>query len=63
MYPDLKGVKNETILDDIVKMTDHDLPITVTARNINQEFYWEEKCRRDPRMKNIKKEQHGNSYK
>jgi hypothetical protein len=46
-----------------VKQVDRDLPITVTARNISQEFYWEDKCRHDPRMKNIKKEQHGNSYK
>lgn len=42
---------------------DKDLPITVTARNINQEFYWQEKCENEPLMKNIKKEQHGNSYK
>ena len=62
-YPHLKGVGNEQILDDITRLTDYDLPITVTARNINQEFYWEEKCKRDPRMKNVKKEQHGNSYK
>lgn len=60
---ELTGVNDPTILDDIVRMTDYDLPITVTARHISQEFYWEEKCKRDPMMKNVKKEQHGNSYK
>lgn len=63
LYPHLTGVQDERILNDIVHKVDLDLPITVTARNISQEFYWEQKCERDPRMKNVKKEQHGNSYK
>lgn len=63
LYPHLAGVQDERILNDIVHKVDLDLPITVTARNISQEFYWEQKCERDPRMKNVKKEQHGNSYK
>lgn len=50
-------------MNEIVKMTDRNLPITVTARNITLESYWEEKCKMDPRMKNVKKEQHGNSFK
>ena len=63
MYPHLAGIEDPTILDQIVHQTSRKLPITVTARNINQEFYWEDKCKEDPLMKNIKKEQHGNSYK
>lgn len=56
MYPHLGGVEEPNILNEIVKLTDTNLPITVTARNINQEFYWEQKCKEDPRMKNVKKE-------
>lgn len=37
------------------------LPITITARNIDFEFYWEKKCKKD--LKNCRKEDHGNSYK
>lgn len=37
------------------------LPITITARNIDFEFYWEKKCKNE--MKNCRKEDHGNSYK
>ena len=55
-YPHLNGVEDPQILNDIVKKIDTNLPITVTARNISQEFYWEEKCKQDPRMKNVKKE-------
>lgn len=63
MYPHLKGVEDPNTLNEIVKLTDINLPITVTARNISQESYWEQKCKQDLCMKNIKKEQHGNSYK
>ena len=59
----MEGVTDENILNSIVRKVEPELPITVTARNISQEFYWEHKCSIDPRMKNIKKEQHGNSYK
>lgn len=45
----------------IVKLTDRNLPITTTARNIDYEFYWEEKCAKE--MKNIKTELHGGSFK
>ena len=62
---DIKQVAKlfKTILEEIVKMTDTKLPVTITARNINFEFYWEQKCLEDPAMKNVKKEQHGNSFK
>jgi hypothetical protein len=43
-YPDLSGVEDPNTLNEIVKLTDLNLPITTTARNINQEFYWEQKC-------------------
>ena len=61
MYPELEGIKDEKVLNEIVKLTDINLPITTTARNIDMEFYWKEKC--DKQLKNCKKEQHGNSYK
>lgn len=74
MYPDLKGVEDENIKREIVKRTKKDLPITTVARNIDFEFYWQEKCEMedeqndDPKGKElkgktIKREQHGNSYK
>lgn len=44
-----------------MKLADKALPITVTARNIEFEFYWEEKCKKQ--LKNCKKEDHGGSYK
>ena len=47
-------------MQEIVKLTNKNLPITTVARNIDFEFYWEEKCKE---LKNIKREQHGNSYK
>ena len=37
------------------------MPIKTTARNIDYEFYWEEKCAKE--MKNIKTELHGGSFK
>ena len=43
-----------------MKLTSKNLPITTVARNIKFEFYWEEKCKE---LNNIKREQHGNSYK
>jgi hypothetical protein len=63
LYPHLSGVTDKSILEEIIKQTDTKLPLTTTARNINFEFYWEQKCLEDPRMKNVKKEEHGNSYK
>jgi hypothetical protein len=43
-YPDLKGIKNEHVCNEIVKLVDIKLPLVTTAKNIDQEFYWEEKC-------------------
>ena len=65
MYPELDGVEDRDTLKEIVKLTKKDLPITDVARNIDFEFYWKEKCEKDEQMKkkNIKSEQHGNSYK
>lgn len=62
-YPELAGVTDKSIREKIVQQVDTKLPLTTTARNINFEFYWEQKCLEDPHMKNIKKEEHGNSYK
>jgi len=47
-------------LREIVKLTDIKLPITITARNIDFEFYWEEKCNK---LVNVKTEKHGGSFK
>lgn len=44
-----------------MKLAHKEHPITVTAKNIDHEFYWEEKCKKQ--LKNVKKEEHGNSYK
>ena len=65
LYPDLKGVEDKKVLKEIVKLTDKNLDITTIARNIDFEFYWQEKCEKDPLMQkeNIKREQHGNSFK
>ena len=52
------------MLREIVKLTDRTLPVTTVARNIDFEFYWQEKCMSDDMDgKNIKREKHGNSFK
>ena len=65
LYPELKGVEDENIKREIVKLTDDTLDITTVARNIDFEFYWQKKCLEGEEMagKNIKREQHGNSFK
>jgi len=63
LYPHLAGVTNENILKSIITDTERDLDITETARNVDFEFYWQEKCEKDEHLKRLKKEQHGNSYK
>jgi len=40
MYAELPGVEDEAILKEIIKKVDIDLPITVTAKTIDYEFYW-----------------------
>lgn len=60
MYPELKGVQDGGVLQSITKLIDPNLPITVTARNVEYEFYWEKKCNQ---LRNCKKEDHGGSYK
>jgi len=40
MYPELQGITDEKVLNEIVKLTEPKLPITTTAKNIDQEFYW-----------------------
>ena len=64
-YPELKGVTDPEIKKEIVKLTSQELPITTVARNIDFEFYWQDKCLKglDMEGKNIKREQHGNSFK
>ena len=61
-YPELEGVHDEDVLQSIVKLIDISLPLTVTARNVDFEFYWEKKCK-PPLLKNCKKEDHGGSFK
>jgi len=60
MYPELEGVTDENVLQSIVKLLDPNHPITITARNVDREFYWDKKCKT---LKNCKKENHGGSYK
>ena len=60
MYPELKGINDPNVLQSITKLIDAKLPITVTARNVEYEFYWEKKCKQ---LTNCKKEDHGGSFK
>ena len=71
----LKGVSDPNVLKGIVKLIDTELPITVTAQNVDFEFYWQKKCepcKKDctdclfnkcKKLKNCKKEDHGGSVK
>ena len=43
-----------------MKLIDQSYPITITARNVDFEFYWEKKTKN---LKNCKKEDHGGSHK
>ena len=61
MFPELDGVEDQNVLRSIVKLINKDLPITTTAKNIDFEFYWKDKCK--DTIKNCRKEDHGNSYK
>ena len=64
LYPELEGIEDKEILREIVKLTDRNLPVTTVARNIDFEFYWQEKCfSGEMEGKNIKREKHGNSFK
>ena len=64
-YPELEGVKDDDegtkVKREIVKLADRTLPVTVTGRNVDFEFYWEDKCKYH--LKNCRKEDHGLSYK
>jgi len=33
-YPELKGIKDPIVKDEIVKLVDPEMPITITAKNI-----------------------------
>ena len=35
MYPELKGITDDKVLNEIVKLTEPKLPITTTAKNID----------------------------
>jgi len=59
-YPEMEGVYDKNVLKSVVKLIDVNLPMTITARNVDFEFYWEKKCKQ---LKNCRKEDHGNSYK
>lgn len=59
-YPELKGINDEAVLKSIVQRVSADHDITVTARNIDFEFYWDKKC---SKLTNCKKENHGGSWK
>ena len=60
LYPNLDNIQDEDVLQAIVKRVSPDHDITVTARNIDYEFYWQKKCEA---LKNCKKENHGGSFK
>ena len=52
-------------INQIVKLADTSHDIIVTAKNIDFEFYWEEKCKdpRDDSKIKYKRHEHGGSYK
>ena len=65
LYPEeiketIKLEDNQEVLESIVRKVSPDHDITVTARNIDFEFYWKKKCEI---LKNCKKEDHGGSFK
>lgn len=65
LYPELDGITTDNdpqgnVSQSIIKLIDQSYPITITARNVDFEFYWEKKCKQ---LKNCKKEDHGGSYK
>ena len=60
-YPELEGVNDTHVQQEIVKLADRYLPVTTTGRNVDFEFYWEDKCK--TQLKNCRKEDHGLSYK
>ena len=45
LYPSLDGVSESNVLQSIVKLIDPNYPITITAKNVDFEFYWEKKCK------------------
>ena len=59
-YPSLDGVTDENVKKSIIKCIDVDLPLTITAKNVEFEFYWQKKC---GALLNCKKEDHGGSFK
>lgn len=61
LYPEMTGLTDMKVMEEVVKGVDRDLDITVTARNVDFEFYWEDKCKKQ--LKNCRKEEHGCSYK
>jgi hypothetical protein len=46
LYPDMEGVTESNIKKEVVKQADRFLPIVTTAKNVEFEFYWEEKCKK-----------------
>ena len=62
MYPELEGIDDQNVRQSITKLIDPELPITVTARNVDYEFYWEKVIKAN-KLTNCKKEDHGGSYK
>lgn len=49
---------------EIVKRTRKDLPITTVARNIDFEFYWQEKCEKeDEKSEDLKADLKGKTIK
>ena len=66
MYPDLSSIvelddQAGYIVNQIIKKASTDVPVRIVAQNIEQEFYWKERC--DKQLKNVRFEEHGNSYK
>ncbi|OMJ69894.1 hypothetical protein SteCoe_32264 [Stentor coeruleus] len=61
LYPSLPGLKVQYIIDKIIDKVSENLPITITAPNIEHESYWKRSCER--RWKVVTTNEHGWSWK
>lgn len=63
LYPHLKGVTYQAVVDEIIEKTSVTLPIAITAPYVHHESYWKRAC--ETRWKNVRPgpEEHGWSWK
>jgi len=47
LYPEMDYVTDDDVKKRIVEQVKPELDVTTTARNVDHEFYWEEKCKKE----------------